>query len=279
MTVTAETAEAEKTGAPERLHTRIWSEEAEPGDPFTAAACTCAGYDVYGDLLGQATWVEYLHLLCKGERPRSEAARALEILAVALGNPGPRDPSVHAAMSAAAGGSTAASALMAALAVGAGASGGAREVLQAMEEWEHCGTDLAPWRERLTRSPGAAAREVWPEAGHPPGFDPHALRCAGPVRRTLALLAEVLPGGCAGWLAAEREALEALAGRPVSMMGVAAAALRDLGISPREGEMLVLLLRLPGAAAHALEQGERGHRSFPFFSVELLDDPAGRGAP
>ena len=66
------------------------------------------------------------------ERPLPHVARALEILTIALGNPGPRDPSVHAAMSAGVGGSPAAAALMAALAAGAIVRR-AREVLLAME--------------------------------------------------------------------------------------------------------------------------------------------------
>jgi citrate synthase len=50
---------------------------------------------------------------------------------------------------------------------------------------------------------------------------------------------------------------------------VAAAALADLGLTPDEGEMLFLLLRLPGAAAHALEQRAAGHKQFPFYELEL----------
>ena len=57
------------------------------------------------------------------------------------------------------------------------------------------------------------------------------------------------------------------------MNGVAAAALRDLGFAPAQGEMLFLLLRLPGAAVHALEQKEYGHKNFPFFRIELDNDP------
>jgi citrate synthase len=60
------------------------------------------------------------------------------------------------------------------------------------------------------------------------------------------------------------------------MTGVAAAAMIDLGFSPGEAEMLTLLLRLPGAAAHALEQGRQGFRRFPFFSIELENDPGSR---
>jgi len=39
--------------------------------------------------------------------------------------------------------------------------------------------------------------------------------------------------------------------------------------------MLFLLLRLPGAAAHALEQKEHGWRKYPFFGdgLTLTDDP------
>ena len=35
-----------------------------------------------------------------------------------------------------------------------------------------------------------------------------------------------------------------------------------------------LKLRLPGAAAHALEQWQNGYRNFPFYPLELTDDPA-----
>jgi len=53
-------------------------------------------------------------------------------------------------------------------------------------------------------------------------------------------------------------------------------ALADLGFSPEQGEMLYLLLRLPGAAAHGLEQRALGYKRFPFPPVELQDDPACR---
>jgi citrate synthase len=55
------------------------------------------------------------------------------------------------------------------------------------------------------------------------------------------------------------------------MAGVAAAIFGDLGFTPQEGEMLYLLLRLPGAAAHALEQSAGGFKQFPFYPVELQE--------
>lgn len=257
----------------ESIRTRIWQEEPEPENAFAAASCHCHGYDVYGDLLANATWIEYLFLLFRGEAPATAQTRLLEGLALALANPGPRDPAVHAAMCGGVGGSTSASCLMAALAVGAGASGGAREVRLAMEDWLERGTDPAAWQAGLAAMPVENPADVWPVPGHPAGFDPHGVRCAGPVLQTLAHLAGVSSGPSLAWLHANRSLLESAAGLPLAMSGVAAAALLDLGFTPAQGEMLHLLLRLPGAAAHALEQQDYGHKKFPFFRVELEDDP------
>ena len=257
----------------ESIHTRIWQEEAEPDNAFAAASCHCHGYDVYGDLLVHASWIEYLFLLFRGEAPTPGQARLLEGLAVALANPGPRDAAVHAAMCGGVGGSTSASCLIAALAVGAGASGGAREVLLAMEDWFERGTDLARWQTGLAAKPVDDPADVWPAPGHPAGFDPYGVRCTGPVLQTLAYLAALDGAPSLAWLQGHRAALESAAGLPLAMTGVAAAALRDLGCTPAQGEMLFLLLRLPGAAVHALEQKDYGHKKFPFFRVELENDP------
>lgn len=266
---------SEKT---EVIHSKIWREVAEGDNPFAAATCYCSGYDVYGELLGRASWIEYLYLLFTRERPTAAQARLLEGLAVALANPGPRDPSVHAAMSAGVGGSTHASCLMAALAAGAGQLGGAHEVAIAMEYWQLCGQDLGAWCERLRNPPQEERADIWSPMEHPPGFDPHAARCATPVRQVLAHLATCSPGTTLPWLRAQRAALEDAAGCPLGLSGVAAAALIDLGLGAASGEMLVLMLRLPGAAAHALEQEELGWRHFPFFhgGLKLIDDPGPR---
>ena len=257
----------------ESIRTRIWQEDAEPDNAFAALSCHCHGYDVYGDLLVHASWIEYLFLLFRGEAPSREQARLLEGLAIALANPGPRDAAVHAAMCGGVGGSTSASCLMAALAVGAGASGGAREVRLAMEDWLVCGTDLALWQNGLAVKPVADPADLWPAPGHPPGFDPYGVRCTGPVLQTLAHLAALDCAPSLAWLQANRSALEFAADQPLAMNGVAAAALHDLGFSPAQGEMLHLLLRLPGAAVHALEQKDYGYKNFPFFRIELENDP------
>lgn len=260
------------TENPNTIHSRIWREEPEPDNPFAARAAYCRGYDVYGEMLGQARWVEMLFLLFHDEAPTASQADLLEALAVALANPGPRDASVHAAMCGGVCGSTAASSLMAALAVGAGQLAGGREVFLAMENWAACGTDLDAWRRRLA-TPGDTPGSIWPAQEHAPGFDPHGISTATPVRQTLTCLARLSTGSCLCWLEKNLPTLEAAAACPLALSGVAAAALADLGFTPEQGEMLHLLLRLPGAAAHAVEQRQYGYKKFPFGSIELETDP------
>lgn len=249
----------------EVIHSRIWDEQSDVDNPFAAATCYCRGYDVYGDLLIKASFVEYLYLLFAGERPTPKQAQLLERLAIALANPGPREASVHAAMCAGVGGSPAAGALMAALGVGAGNLGGGREVWVAMEAWERLGCDLTAWQAFLTGRPQVERADIWAPMEHAPGFDPHGVRCATPVMQTLGALGTIGAGGHLPWLTEHRRSLEAAAGVPLAMSGVAAAAFLDLGLDAEHGEMLYLLLRLPGAAVHALEQKRYGFKRFPFF--------------
>ena len=267
--------------AGETIRSRIWSEEPAPDNPFQARVCRCAGYDVYGEVIRKAGWSEYLYLLFRGERPAPDQARALERLALALANPGPRDLSVRAAMNAGVGGSTSASALMAALAVGAGVSGGAHEVFLAAEVFDRHGADAAGWAATLAHPSAHWHEDFWPAVEHPPGFEPYADHCALPVRQTLDAVVEVMPGGLAQELRDGREALERAAGAPLAMTGAAAAVLVDLGFPPEQAEMLFLLLRLPGAAVHALEQRGYGWRKYPFFrdGLVLTDDPGPVPAP
>jgi citrate synthase len=254
------------------MQSSIWLEEPELNNAFACRAAYCHGYDVYGEMLGNAGWIDMLYLLFKGEAPSRLQAKTLETLAVALANPGPRDPSVQAAMCSGVGGSPAAATLTAALAVGAGGAGGAREVLRAMQAWESCGKSVTAWKTHwteLTQRPAEAPADAWPAAEHPPGFDPLGVTTTTPVKQVLARLASLDADSRVAWLQANLSPLEQAAQHPLSLVGVAAAVLADLGMSPTQGEMLFLLLRLPGAAAHALEQSESGHKKFPFYALEL----------
>lgn len=250
------------------LTTQIWREEAEPGNAFAARAAHCHGYDVYGEMLGRAGWADMVYLLFRGEAPWPEQRELLEMLAVALANAGPRDGAVHAAMASAVGGAPAAASLIAALSVGAGRQDGARDVFDAMTGWAACGLDLPAWQQRLAAR-GTVRLDLWPDSDRAAGFDPHGRATAGIVVQALDAMAGLAQAERLRWLARHRAELELAAGLPLAMCGVAAAALADLGFSPDEGEMLFLLLRLPGAAAHALEQRGLGYQRFPFPRVQL----------
>ena len=262
---------SDQASAPDLIHTRIWHEDAEADNPFATRAAYCHGYDVFGDMLGKARWSDMLYLMLRGQAPSAAQSQLLETLAVALANPGPRDPSVHAAMCGGVAGSTAAACLIAGLAVGAGGYMGGRDILLSMLNWSACGVDLAQWQQQLAAQPSQEV-SIWPKQEHAPGFDPHGCRTSTIVLQTLNCLAELSPSIHLKWLAVQRSGLEAATHCPLAMSGVAAAALHDLGFTPEQGEMLFLLLRLPGAAAHALEQREYGFRKFPFFTVELEND-------
>ncbi len=250
----------------EVIHTKIWREEPEPDNPFAARKCFCAGYDVYGDLLGKASWVEYLYLLFKLEKPTPDQAKLLETIAVALANPGIRDHSVRAAMNAGVGGSTAASTLMAALAVGAGQYGGAREVYLVMELWNKCAQDIQKWEHELLNPELDERADIWLPMEHPPGFDPHGVTCPTPVKQTLKILSDQTNSNSnLNWLEANREKLESKLSLPATTTMIFATAFTDLELTSEQGEMLFLLLRLPGAASHALEQKNNGWKKYPFF--------------
>ena len=260
----------------EKIYSKVWREDAEKDDPFTAQKCFLAGYDVYGDLLGKIHWTDYIYVLFKHDPPSKNISKQLNDLAVAIACSGPRDVSTQAATSAAAGGSTLASCLIAALSVGAGKLGGAREVHDAILIWEACSTNLEQWEAFLTQTWPVESHSIWPDSEHPFGFDPNGICCATPVKQTLAHLAETSESDSQlRWLHENRKTLEAYANIPLAMSGVASCAFSDMGFDSQEGEMLYLLLRLPGAAALSLEQHWRGWEDYPFHKngLTLTNDP------
>lgn len=252
----------------EMLHTKIWYEQPSADNPFTAEKCFCSGYDVYTDLLPNASYFEYLYLLFMLERPEKWQTEMLEKIAIAIANPGIRDHSVRAAMNAGVGGSTSASSLMAALAVGAGNLGGAREIYYCVELWESCSQELPAWQHALCDFTKSKV-DGWPQKEHPPGFDPNSVTCSRPVLETLKSLSIYKQATNLNWLLSKRIELEKIANAPLAMSGVIATGFHDIGFNAEQGEMIYLILRLPGAAAHALEQKHLGWQKYPFFSKNL----------
>lgn len=239
--------------------TRLWDEAPDPRSPFLGTTVRLSGFDYFADLLPNARWSELVWLLFTAEPPTADQSALFERLAVALANPGPRDPAVHAAMCAGIGGSHPAASLMAALAVGAGEQGGSAELRRAMLAWQHDQADTLTLPDALDAQ--ADAEGLWP------GFNAHSRHTGQTVLQCLDVLCQ---SPLAEHLTRLREAepmLTARLDRGLNLTGVAAAAFVDLGLTPSQAEAIHLLLRLPGALAHALEQSEKSYRDFPFFAL------------
>ncbi|MFT6029328.1 MAG: citrate synthase [Oleiphilaceae bacterium] len=262
-------------------HSSFWEEVAEDDNPFATKEAYCHGYNVYEDILQKATWFEYLYVMFKGEKPTEAQAKLLEKLAIALANPGPREASVRAAMNGGVGGSTHAASLMAALAVGAGQYGGSHEVFLVVQLWSKCGFDIDKWKLKLSNPNEDPRADIWHPIEHGPGFDPNGINCPSTTLNILNILESVMPGGALTWLKENRTLLEQYLGYPLAISGIAAAAFYDLELNEDQASMLYLTFRLPGAAAHALEQSSVPWNKFPFFgdAIELLDDPGPKGVP
>ena len=257
------------------ISTTIWQDVPCPGNPTLTARARLHGYDVT-ELVAKAGPGEALFLLFRGRRPSTQEAELTRALNVLLLNLGPRDPSVYAAMCGGAPGSTAAACLMAALAAGAGRYGGARDVRDVMLLWpHHCGA-LAQWAPLLTeRAPDG----VWPAVAHPAGFEPAAATTAPALIEALEVLSVSAPeDGALARLRKHRVALEQRTRCGLAMSALAAAAYLDLQLTPDQGEMLYLVSRLPGAAAHALEQKVLGYTAFPFPGMDFIANETGNDA-
>lgn len=247
------------------ISSALWQEIPEADNPFATRQALCCGYDVYGDLLPNAQMIDMLWLLFYGEAPSKAQRQLLNGLAISIANLGPRDAASQAAMSAAAGGSGSAACLMAGLAVAAGNVGGARELRQAVKLCQQAKQDLSIWQIQLKEISKPHHADSWLPLEYPPGFDIHGLSCTTPVQQALTQLSTYHCGPQLPWLNDQRQALEAMTGMPLSIIGVCAAAMSDLGLQEEQAEMLYLLLRLPGIAAHALEQRQQGWDQFPFY--------------
>jgi citrate synthase len=245
----------------ERIATRIWQEEPDPENPYLALRCRCQGYDLF-DLMRECRFLDVLLLLFTGELPTKEQARLLELLMIALINPGPRHPASRAAMNAGAGRTDPAHILPISMSVLSGSHLGAHEVEMAMRFL----------RRHLRRQPGQTAERLIGESQRPlkgdwhiaPGFgsryggiDPIPRHLAstlveqpghGPALRWGAAFAEALVSESMGWLST----------------GVAAAVFLDLGCRPPAGAGLFQLLSAPGLLAHGIEMAGRPTTSLPF---------------
>lgn len=266
------------------IQSSFWQEIPAPNDPFSTKSCFCHGYDVYNDLLGKASWIEYFYLMLTGKQISTEERFVLNATAMLIANPGPRDPSVRGAMNGAIGGSQSAACLMSALAIGAGQYGGAHEIFLMLDLYNTWETQLDTWLEKIPSYIDNAKdneTDAWLSLEHFPGFDPNGVQSTEAVRILFKLIMQAnidnesseLPTTL--WLQKVQPQLEEKVGYPLALTGLVGAIFHDLGLNPMQGEMLFLVLRLPGAAAHALDQYNRKFHEYPFFgsALRILNDP------
>lgn len=259
-----------------QFETEIWLEEAESLDPFLNKASYCHGFDVYGQVLQKASFSEYLFLLFIGEPPSVEQNTLFNYVAISVANYGPRDEAVRAAMNSGVGGAPAAANLMSALAVGAGNFNGAREIFQLVQCFTELKLDIGAWKNFLMNPNQKRLREdIWQSFEHVPGFLPHANCESSLVSQLLEIFCSSGNFSALKWLKENQWELQENVGYPMGIQIVIAAALSDLSFNSEKAEMIYSILRLPGAAVHALEAKNQGWRKFPFFGsqLELTDDP------
>lgn len=247
-----------------RTQTKIWQEIPSEGNPYLAEQCRCHGYDIL-ELAQKRSFVDVLFLLFQGELPTPEQASLLEILLVAMINPGPRHPATRAAMNAAVSKTHTQHLLPIGLSVLGGAHLGGAEVQASMRF-------LAA---NLARQPAEVAAECLvvppPVEGdcHPaPGF---GSRFGGvdPMPRQTATLLAALPGAgrAVTWGEGFAEVL-APHGMGWVASGVAAAVFCDLGFHHRVGAGLYQLICAPGILAHGLELANKPITAMPFLDEE-----------
>lgn len=248
------------------IKTAIVQEIANPDNPYQATQVLQRGVDVFEHLVGKVSWVEMLLRLFREQSPTVEECQLLETLAVAVMNPGPRDNSVYAAMCGGAGQSSSAGCLTAAVLAGAGRHLGAREVFECMTQWSQRDMRLEAWLEPLS----SRKREgVWPAISTPAGWDEAVPCLSAPLEQLLFALksAGSFNDAPLGWCCTHYSVLSQRHQASCTLPLIASTVFHTLGLTAVQGEMLFILLRLPGAAAHSAEQASLNYRDFPFPTI------------
>lgn len=240
----------------EKTSTSIWYETPAEDNPYIAQAAYCYGYSIV-ELMAKRSYTDVIYLLFRGELPSSDQAELLQHLMIALINPGPRHPATRAAMNAGIGKTDPLHILPISTAVYAGDYAGAKEVENAMHFFSNfCGKNIEEFYSSID------------ENNVPAGF---GIRQGG-IEIMAVQLAEhlqQLPGAgpALQWGDAFAKHLFST-GKSWLFTGVAAAALTDLGFSPRAGSCVFQLLGAPGLIAHGLEMAGKPILAMPFVSDE-----------
>lgn len=236
------------------------------------------------EMMGRVHFGEAIYLLLTGELPSPSMGRLMDAMLVSFIDHGATPPSTLAARNTATTGASLRSAVAAGvLGFGPHHGGDALACRQLLED----GLALA----RTGRSLAAAAAElvdkmVADDELPPPGFghryhtiDPRATRLLQ-IAHELEVDHEYTQLIRAIELALTRH--QSLTGRtlPVNIDGAIAAVCGDIGLPPEMADALLIISRVPGLAAHALEEQLREH---PMRAIDpishVYDGPSERRLP
>lgn len=235
------------------------------------------GYDV-GEVVRNLDFAATAFLLVRGDPPTDVEAEVFNALLAAVVDHG-ISPSQAVTRYTAASGSPIQACVAAGVLTMGDYHGGAGEVtaglfvdyLEASD-----GEPLSEVAESLVADRLDAGERVpgYGHTEHPPG-DP----------RTPVLLEVAREAGVAGRYTelalAVEDALDGAAGRelPLNINGVVAALLLDLGFDPSFARPMVIMARVPGLVAHAIEETERERRWRPVAGGTAYDGPEPRSLP
>jgi citrate synthase len=236
------------------------------------------------EMMGRVSFGEAIHLLLTGELPTPSIGRLVEAMLVSFIDHGATPPSTLAARNAATTGASLRGAVAAGV-LGFGRHHGGdilacRAVLDEGLSRVRAGSSVADAASWL------AARLVETNEIPPPGFG-HRYHTRDPRATRLLQLAHELEVD--HHYSQLIRALEHALGRhptsadrslPVNVDGAIAAICGDLGLSPEVSDALLIISRVPGLAAHALEEQRREAPMRPINpTTHAYDGPSERRLP
>jgi len=262
----------------ESIRTAICSEKHSDSNPFVAKKTLWHGYDA-DKLSANYGWTEMLFLMSQGELSTPEQNDLLNKLMAFLANPGPRDAAVRAAMNCGVGKTPLATILTTGLTVRGGMAEGSMHVEVAMRllygQMAEAEGLSAVDKEAYAKQLVSSYRTHWqkhkddevvslPETL--PGF---GLYYGERDLRAVKLLNNI-KDHCGNYLQLALE-VEGLLSREddaahLTLPGVVAALLCDLGFSPEHGAGIFLVAAVPGIFAHGVEQLPRNWNEYPFWA-------------
>lgn len=249
-----------------KFKTKISEEKSLSNDPFLPDSLSTYGYDIIKELLPNANIVDYLFLMLTGTRPNPSEVILLEKLSILLINPGIRDTGMRAAMNAGVGSAPPSAVLISAISGSSGQYGGSREVRLIMRWLIAATTSDELFNANCINHIVAEENSIWPNLEHTPGFTKFESKTSTFVIDCLNFFEQLDNFDHVNWLANNYQRIGSQLNNGLSINALIAALCCDLGLNEEQAEYLFLTLRLPAAAAFAMEQRTLGWKHFPFFA-------------